>query len=58
MTIAKLLSGPVVGIALAFGAVSTANAVTLNPANSIEDPVLGNDVAEAAAYNLQQGPYF
>ena len=58
MTIAKLLSGPVVGIALAFGAVSTANAVTLNPANSIEDPVLSNDVADAAAYDLQQGPYF
>ncbi len=58
MTTAKLLSGPVFGIALAFGAVSTANAVTLNPANSIEDAVLSNGVADSADYDLQAGPYF
>ena len=58
MTIAKLLSGPAFGIVLAFGVVSTANAVTLNPANSIEDPVLSNDIADGAAYDLQKGPYF
>lgn len=58
MTLKHLLGAPVLGVLLAAMAVSTAHAVTLNPANSIEDSVLSNDVADSADYDLQEGPYF
>ncbi len=58
MTLKYLIGAPVLGVVMAAMAVSTAHAVTLNPANTIEDAVLNNSVADSAGYDLQKGPYF
>ena len=58
MTMKHLFVGPVLGAVMTVVAVSTAHAVTFNPANSIVDNVLSNDVADSSDYDLQVGPYF
>lgn len=58
MTFTHLFLGSALGCFVAVGVIPAANAVTLNPANSIEDAVLSNGVADSADYDLQQGPYF
>lgn len=58
MPLHRHLAAFAVALPFAITAASSANAVTLNPANTIEDLVLSNNVADGPDYNLQEGPFF
>ena len=58
MKMKSLVAGLALGSALAVSMVSTANAVTLNPGNTITDPILSNSAADGGVSDLQLGPYF
>lgn len=58
MPLSRLLAVLVLGLPFTVSAAPIANAITLNPANTIEDVILSNNVANGPDYDLQQGPYF